>query len=159
MRLLKFLYKSLYNLTKATAMLAIVLFLAIEGRQIHNIALTYKVAPSVVLIGNKKGSEFGTGYHLKMPSGKVYIVTNRHVCEMSENKKDIYVLEKTYTGRPLARKIIKMFDNADLCLVEPFYNYPALRLAYFNVQFQEVRYFGYPIRQSLLHIGEGKIKG
>lgn len=158
-RIFKFLGKVAFKLTVYAAFFITVLVLSTQSRQFHNWALTLKVVPTVVLVGSKDGNTRGTGFHLKLPSGNTYLVTNRHICIGSKDKKVLYAKEKEFSEKVIPRKIIKIFENVGLCLLEPFYNYDALSLASGMTQFQDIWYFGYPVHGQSIHMGEGKIKG
>ncbi len=79
--------------------------------------LMLEKANQVVMLtmpGNPRSG--GTGFHVKAPSGQVYIVSNRHICDGAEGGKlDVWV--PAY-GRAIPRNIIYMAPDTDLCLIE-----------------------------------------
>lgn len=79
-----------------------------------------EAASSVVRITNEAGNSGGTGFHVKGPSGKVYILTNAHVCGLAEDG-TIYV-GYDYE-RPIPRKVIEVSGFTDLCLIEALPSY------------------------------------
>ena len=78
------------------------------------------VASSVVTIyGKTKGgySSGGTGFSVNAPSGRTYIITNKHVCGLRDASGHITV---KFPGlfRKYKRRIIEISSNHDLCLIE-----------------------------------------
>lgn len=69
----------------------------------------------------------GTGFQLRAPSGKVYTVSNGHVCEAAE---DGYMhAHRAGQARPLKLKVIEISEETDLCLLEGLPGASGLRLA------------------------------
>ena len=56
----------------------------------------------------------GTGFHVRTKSGKVYILTNKHVCNMTGPLK----VERYGDKVGVVRKVIKMYEKHDLCVME-----------------------------------------
>lgn len=81
---------------------------------ISNIA---KRNAKVVLITRDFGG--GTGFHLKAPSGKYYIITNRHVCDAAGRQK---YLKVSYNDKQIWSRILKKSRSVDLCAMEPMFN-------------------------------------
>lgn len=77
-------------------------------------------AAAVVRITNQAGNSGGTGFHVKAPSGKVYILTNAHVCGLAEDG-------LVYVGydyeRPIPRLVLEASEFTDLCLIEALPSY------------------------------------
>lgn len=96
----------------------------------------------VVLVGDKTMGSHGTGFFIKGESGTIYILTNSHVCEISEDGKTIYVQQDN--KKPVPKHIIAISDITDLCLVESFNRAPYLKLAATYGILDEVMAFGYP---------------
>lgn len=82
---------------------------------LENIHLQYIRAQSrnVVKITNERGGG-GTGSVVRGDSGKYYILTNTHIC----NSTDTGVLSAYYQGDKYEVKIIKNYQNNDLCVTE-----------------------------------------
>lgn len=84
----------------------------------------------------------GTGFHIKTSKGNVYILTNSHVCDLSE---DGYLIDVvTHEGRRIKRRIIENSVNTDLCLVEPVPNTGYLTLGSESKPGQIVAAVGHP---------------
>lgn len=110
------------------------------------------VASKVVRVANYAGTSGGTGFLVKGNSGKTYILTNAHVCELSEKTK-LFTHEE---GRPVARRIIEVSEVADLCLLEADPSSEGLDLAT-DVQPQQfVKIIGHPLLKPVT-IEEGRI--
>lgn len=94
----------------------------------------------IVMIMSPKFRGGGTGFHIQAPSGRTYIMTNRHVCEVGqykafkkipvrkdENGKIIYAKKgvglryvKIVDGFDVKeRAILKVSQKHDLCLIQP----------------------------------------
>lgn len=73
------------------------------------------VGSKVYMIRDSFESGGGTGFAIKAPSGKSYILTNDHVCGVSSDKKTVLV---TGEQGSLRRNIISHDLNSDLCLIE-----------------------------------------
>lgn len=101
------------NLIKAVCavIVAILVFTAASlGRQDASRELSKHVVPFKLLI--RGNSNFATGFHVKY-KGKVYIVTNKHVCDFhNQNYQHNFIQFEEYVG-----EIIKISDVHDLCLV------------------------------------------
>lgn len=104
--------------------------------------LRNKVASEVVYVYGHIDSEysvFGTGFHVIAPSGRPYIVTNRHVCE---NSTDGTVVIDTGTYK-IRKKILYEDSLHDLCLIQNVYP-NGLYLAHGVAQGQIVSAIGHP---------------
>jgi S1-C subfamily serine protease len=84
----------------------------------------------------------GTGFYLKGPSGKTYIMTNRHVCNLSTGT----TLWATASGSKASRevKIIEKSNNADLCILEASPSVTGLAIGSRLSLGQTIAYLGYP---------------
>jgi S1-C subfamily serine protease len=111
MKLKKFLKEGLKCLYKIGLVSLIVLSVFnapfIHRKYIRNIA-----EESVVMISSSTGR--GTGFHVKLPNGRVVILTNKHVCEMNQT---IYAAAEDSVF-PIEVKIIKKSSKHDLCVIE-----------------------------------------
>lgn len=74
------------------------------------------IGSSVVRVLNMKATGGGTGFHIEAKSGKVFILTNNHVCE-AKDKNGLLLIEQN--GKEIPRKVLKEYPLHDLCLVEP----------------------------------------
>lgn len=100
------------------------------------------------------GKGGGTGFHVKAKSGKVYVVTNAHVCLVSDGNDYVYLKEvgsKTY----VKKKIIKRMKDHDLCAIEAIENKSGLGVANKVYVGEIVALLGHPaLRPLTLSMGE-----
>jgi len=120
-RFSKFLLKGLVR----GALLAGAALLVLESPQIHHNYIINKVGPSVVMITNVDANSGGTGFAVKAPSGKDYILTNAHICVGVQ--RPLIVTFKDNRKVPL--RIVEVSKDTDLCLIEPVGNLEGLSLA------------------------------
>jgi serine protease Do len=112
----------------------------------------YVVAPHVVpfRVESKDNARFATGFHMKF-LGKVYIVTNRHVCEMNQSEVHLNYAKFGDT----IHSIIAIDSEHDLCLLTSDRE-DGLALASMDVmELDPVFLVGYP-RGEPLTIREGR---
>lgn len=84
------------------------------------------VGSSVVMLTKTASKRSGgTGFQIVAPSGRRYILTNKHVCEIDKRS----LLAHSQDGRTQEVRIIKKYKHHDLCLMESFENLPALDIA------------------------------
>lgn len=100
------------------------LLLAYFAPRVHREFIRHYVGSKVVMISdrslNKKQDKYsgGTGFHIQAPSGKIYIVTNRHVCDLANKKDEVFAAVRGETSYKKL-KVIKRSDFSDLCIIEP----------------------------------------
>lgn len=102
-------------LTSITLAVAIV-YGAVLAPELHNQYLRYEVGQSVVQVLHPEKNGGGTGFAVKGDSGREYIMTNRHVCEVAING---FVRIKT-SKREFIRKVVYKDTVHDLCLIDGF---------------------------------------
>jgi S1-C subfamily serine protease len=108
---------------KTTKILAVsvasALLIAAAGVQFsdfHKKFIRNKTAPNTVMVLNLEQNSGGTGFYLKVPSGRSVIITNRHVCEL---EKDGNILIKEEGSRLTAiHRVITISKNHDLCVID-----------------------------------------
>lgn len=115
--------------------------------------IRYRVGSKVVKIMEPtKGG--GTGFHVKGKSGQTYILTNAHICEMSDKGQPLQVTLEG-SDKPIERKVIFVSKEHDMCLMEPVPGVDGLTLAK-NVDIgEEITIVGHPnLRPLILSKGE-----
>lgn len=136
--------------------------------------MRYYVGTKVVAITqaqyslNRENSGGGTGFHVRAPSGKVYIMTNRHVCEDADKDGKMWVtIDGVTSDRQL--KVLEKSKTADLCLMEAIPGIPGLTVGDQPHVNDEVSYIGHPRLQARtfvtgelvgsqwLHVNRGEI--
>ena len=60
----------------------------------------------------------GTGFHVISPSGKTYILTNNHVCQLADKNDEVVV---KYGSEITKQKVLFRSKKTDLCLVHPLH--------------------------------------
>lgn len=105
----------------------------------------------------------GTGFFIQGSSGKVYILTNSHVCQISENgviyvqTKEMYIQKKKM--KPIPRRILKISKTSDLCIVEAIPGITPLKFAKDYIKFEAVSSYGFPKQYGFVPSIKGKILG
>ena len=105
----------------------------------------------VVHLGARNYSQFpddggGTGFHVIAPSGKTFIMTNRHVCQLAVNNLLWAVVEGFTQDHQV--KVVYASDAFDLCLVEPIPGVEGVTVGDVPYIGQEIHYFGHPRGQQ-----------
>lgn len=145
-------------LAKYSVASGLILFCSFAGNLAHNKYIELKVSPSVVSIHNpKEVRSGGTGFHMKAKSGKTVIVTNAHICGMKDEHNEVLVFDKLHSGRYISRRVIEVYPNNDLCIMEALPDYPALELGDAPELSDNVTAIGYPLLEAL-DISSGRIK-
>jgi S1-C subfamily serine protease len=100
------------NFIKSTIYFAFIMVVSLESPYIHKSYLRHIAQENVVRIVGMDG--MGTGFHVQY-KGKTFLLTNRHVCQMTGPLKAEIYGEKM----GIERHIVKISDKHDLCLMEP----------------------------------------
>lgn len=109
--------KLLNLLGKTTAGILLVLFV-LNSQHIKDGYYRYVIGEQVVKIIGERGT--GSGFHVKSPSGKTYIMTNAHVCEVADSQGILYVQNQEKT---VPRRVLSVYNRHDLCLIEALPGY------------------------------------
>lgn len=109
--------KILKKVLASIVMLSCVLAVSLEAPFLHQSYIRSIAEKNSVKIVGMEG--MGTGFHVIAPSGKVYIMTNKHICQMTGPLK-VYEYG-SIDG--VDRKIIKISEKHDLCLIEALANH------------------------------------
>lgn len=108
----------------------------------HNNKLRNKVQSKIVKVTNSQLNSGGTGFYVKGKSGKTYIMTNAHVCEVGTNG-IVYIFDEN-KGRAVPKRILEESSTTDLCLIEGISDVEGLELADEYHRNQDISIFGYP---------------
>lgn len=107
--------KSIKSLIKSITLVSVVLAGCFIYPEVHNSYLRYEVGESVVQVLAIAHNGGGTGFAVQGKSGKKYIMTNKHVCQVQANG----IIRIKAAGKdPVFRKVIYMDTRHDLCLIE-----------------------------------------
>lgn len=96
--------------------------------------------------GRPKG---GTGFAIRGPSGKPYLVTNGHVCDVAVDGKVAAKIQGQQRLRIL--KVIEVSETTDLCLVEGIESAKPLPIASNLFALRRVHVLGYPRLRPLTY--------
>lgn len=99
-------------------------YLVLEAPQKHANYLRDKVGSKTLRLTSKSEDQGGTGFLIKAPSGKTYILTNAHICAGLGNK--VYAI---INGRKVMLPVIEISESTDLCLVGYYGAKTGLKLA------------------------------
>lgn len=129
----------------------------------HKAYLRKVVGTRVVLVTNKdprKTESYGggTGFHVKAASGKTYIVTNRHVCGETGEKRDYMYVSAKDDSVVHKVKIIERYPESDLCLLEPIEGIEGLEVGSMPVIGQHIAAIGHPNLQPRT-LTDGEVVG
>lgn len=144
-------------LTAAIVFAIIVLF----ADKIHERYIEQKVSNNVLFIQSAPDAKTqgrATGFEVKAKSGKIYTLTNAHVCELKNADNILMVQDKLHNNRFIPRRVIEIYEENDLCLVEGIEGYKGLSLGEEAQIGDKVFSIGYPLAQGL-NITHGRIKG
>lgn len=93
------------------------LYVVAATPQMHKDYIRSSVGEHVYrIVQNSEANSGGTGFSVQAPSGKNYILTNAHICDMYKGKSEALV--ELHDGRLIPRKIIEISQYTDLCLIE-----------------------------------------
>lgn len=145
--ILKLLKDTLIGTLTSLVLMASVAYIALVSPMLHQRFLRDYVSSKVVLLTAKSKKDVlsqagGTGFHIIAPSGKTYIITNRHVCYLSINK-------TMWASIPSQKddvqvNILSISKDSDLCLLEPVRNIRGLSVGESPALGQTIAYVGYP---------------
>lgn len=106
--------KTIKSALKSIALTGTILCGAIFAPQVHNQYLRYEVGESVVQVLHPFKFGGGTGFAIKGESGKEYIMTNKHVCEVQING----IVRIKTSNKEYYKKVVYKDNVHDLCLIE-----------------------------------------
>jgi S1-C subfamily serine protease len=126
----------------------------------HTKYIEHKVGSNTVFISSSPDAPLqgrATGFEIKARSGKVFTVTNAHVCELKDKNNNVMILEKQFSGRLIPKKVIEVYPDNDLCIVEGLDGYEGLELGSAPSIGDYVTSIGYPLGGPL-DVTRGRIK-
>lgn len=104
---------------------------------------------SVVQITGGEGT--GTGSHVKLPDGRVVILTNKHICDMTGP----LMVQAEDEQLPIARKVIKISKEHDMCVIEALPGHSGIKIGSMPELGDEVYTLGHP-RGEALNVANGE---
>jgi len=98
---------------------------------------------AVVMLKHRNSG--GTGFQISAPSGTQYTLTNAHVCALADEL-DVYDNNQKELQRI---KVIKVYKEHDLCIMESVKDLPSLKLADSIIPHERVWLVGFPALRPL----------
>lgn len=149
-------FKEAFKFCAAVLLLA---FVSICAPFAHGRYIEKHVGPNSLFLRSPEGAVLqgsGTGFEVKAPSGKVYTITNAHVCGL---QKDGLLLagEKRNSHRLIPIRVLEVYAKNDLCILEGLAGYEGLTVADDIEVGQFAWAVGYPMGQAM-DITSGRIK-
>jgi len=92
------------------------MYFSARAPEIHSFIIRSKVGNKTYRIRGGFNTGGGTGFAVKAKSGTTYIISNAHVCSVSPD--GYHVLVSNDEGKHIWRRIIKISDKSDLCLIQ-----------------------------------------
>lgn len=133
-----------------------VFFTAVLGPKIYKDFVYSHNEPKVfyVEVVSPTTNGHGTGFHVKNSKGKVFLVTNKHVCGFSPAATvTIYKNEEEFLSR-----VIRLSKTKDLCALDPVPDAKVYNLNHRLYVNEPVTSVGYPSNYPL-YVSEGDIVG
>lgn len=144
---------------KITMLTSSMLLLSLSADTLHKKYIESKIGNSTVFIKSPQGAEHqgtATGFEIRAKSGKIYTLTNAHVCGLQKDGV-IMIEDKLNSHRFIPKRVIEVYEDNDLCLVEGMDNYQALELAD-NLDVGDlVTSVGYPMGGPM-NVSSGRVK-
>lgn len=145
----------------------LVLFIALDlgyliskAPQLHRDYLRSAVGSSVVeVVKLDEKNEIrggGTGFSIQAPSGKTYIMTNAHICDMYKGDKNAVIQRPD--GSFIKRPILFISGDTDLCLIEGIDGLRGLKIASKVFTGEIIEIIGHPHLMPL-NVSYGDILG
>jgi len=129
--------------------IALIAFLVVNAPMWHLKYLEHKVGQvSIKVLKDERGTSGGSGVHIRAASGSVFILTNAHVCDLSEDGVFVHVQLKG-KSRVMKRRIVEVYPNHDLCLVESLPGVRGTKLAKSVEIGESLRAIGHPQLKTL----------
>jgi S1-C subfamily serine protease len=142
----------LLNTIRVLALVLIFTFISAKGPEIHSAYIRSYVGDRTVLVSGARGG--GSGFFVKAASGKTFIMTNQHVCELADSN-GMLNIQLENTKRVFNRRIVEKYENHDLCLIEGIGDTDGLKLASSLDIGETIGLIGHPKLQPLtLNKGE-----
>ena len=137
--------KILKTLSKSTiAALSILGIVACGALLFESYIYDYKGASVVKLTRTHLGRSGGTGFAITAPSGKKYTLTNAHICRIAKS-----LVAHKQDGSTQKVKVVKIYENHDLCIMEPVDGLRSLKIANNIFSHERVWLVGHPALRGL----------
>ena len=102
----------------------------------------YKGSSVVRINPTHNYSSGGTGFQVQAPSGRKYILTNKHICKLRDKFNQLSV--QTVEGVRKTLLVLHIYTKHDLCLLEPYKGLRAMKIASNIYRTERVYLIGHP---------------
>jgi S1-C subfamily serine protease len=124
--------------------------ISVEAPFAHRAYIRGVAEENVVQIYGQNGT--GTGSHVKLEDGRIVILTNKHICKMTGP----LMVKSEDLKLPIERKIIKISDKHDLCVIEGIPGHAGISISKYNPKLgEELFTLGHP-RGEALNVAHGE---
>jgi len=134
---------------KIGALAIAILAIAIQAPYMHRSYIRGIAEESTVQIFGQEGS--GSGSHVKLADGRIVILTNKHICDM----KGPLMVKSESNPLPIARNIIEISKNHDLCAIEALPGVDGIEVGSAPTIGDELYTLGHP-RGDALNVAKGE---
>lgn len=157
---LKLFIKGIQIVISAVLLFVTIVASVLVADRAHKEYLEHRVGDQILFVTSLQNSKIqgrATGFHVKAKSGNVVFVTNAHVCELANDQGLVLILDKLNSKRLVPRRVIEVYSDNDLCVIEPLPGYDGLEVADDLSVGEPVWAIGYPLGESL-NISNGRVK-
>lgn len=157
---LAFVLEVVLKTTKYSLLTILMVVSAFSAQDLHSHFIESYVGDNTLYIHSPAGAVIqgsGTAFEVVAPSGKVYTLTNAHVCGLAKDG-IVMVEDKLHSKRLLPKRVIEVYQDNDLCLVEGLEGYSGLKLADSITVGEHLWAVGYPLGKPM-NISSGRVKG
>ena len=140
--------------------IAAILLTGLAGDMVHSKYIEHYIGQNSLYIQSMPDSKeqgSGTAFQVVAPSGKKYILSNAHVCELRNDKDMVMIYDKKNSHRLMPRRVIEVYQKHDLCLIEALPGYPGLEIADSLSIGEPIIAIGYPLGDAM-NISRGRVK-
>lgn len=134
---------------KVVALAACLGIVSLEAPYVHRAYIRNIAEESTVQIFGQEGS--GSGSHVKLANGKVVILTNKHICDMTGP----LMVKAEGTEVRVARNVIKISKDHDLCVIEGLEGHDGIKIGSDPEIGDELYTLGHP-RGEALNVSKGE---
>lgn len=151
--------ENLVKYSKLVLLTLIVCMLGISSAFFHASYIENKAGSQSLYIRSPEGASIqgsGSAFEVQAASGKVYTITNAHVCGLQKDGM-MLIDEKLHSKRLIPIRILEVYPANDLCILEGLAGYKGLTLADSVEVGQSAWAIGYPLGGAM-NISSGRIK-
>lgn len=152
--------KTKSKIAKHLILYLIILLISAALPALHKDLLRIHVSKNTLMVKSPKDSSVqgtATAFEIKAASGRVYTVTNAHVCGLANSRGQILIEEKEHSGRYIPIQILEVYQDHDLCILNGLADYDGLSLGSETEINDSVYAIGYPVGEAL-NYAEGRVK-